>query len=107
MRECISPEGRCCVTLRYLVSGESLEYQFRISTKAISYIVCEVAFAITQPLGKEHFKLPKTTEEWRKIAEKIYHRLNFPNGFGGVDGKHIVFQLGLITEITKGVTVLS
>ena len=34
MRECISPEGRSCVTLRYLASGESfrsLEYQFRIS----------------------------------------------------------------------------
>ena len=41
-RECISPEESCCVTLRYLASGESfrsLEYQFRISKKAISYII--------------------------------------------------------------------
>ena len=76
MREYLSPEERCCVTLRYLASGQSfrfLEYQFRISKKAISYIVYEVAFAITQALGKEHFKTPKTTEEWKKIAEKFYH----------------------------------
>ena len=75
-REYISPEERCCVTLRYLASGEffrSLEYQFRISNKAISYMVYDVAFAITQALGKEHFKTPKATEEWKKIAEKFYY----------------------------------
>ena len=91
MRECISPEERCCSTLRYIASGESfrsLEYQFRINKKGISYIVYEVAFAITQALGKEQFKTPKTTKELKKIAEKFYHRWNFPNGLGGVDGKH-------------------
>ena len=46
---------------------------------------------MTQALGKEHFKTPKTTE-WKKIAEKFYHRWNFPNGLGGADGKHIVLQ---------------
>eukprot|EP00794_Sanderia_malayensis_P001700 gene1700-1894_t len=44
------------------------------------------------PLGKEHFKTPKTTEEWVEIAEKFYRRWNFPNRLGGVDGKHIVLQ---------------
>ena len=94
MRECKNPKERCCVTLRYLASGESfrsLECQFWISKKAISYIVNEVAFAITQALGKEHFKTPKTTE-WKKIAEKFYHWWNFPNWLGGADGKHIVLQ---------------
>ena len=43
-------------------------------------------------MGKEHFKTPKTREEWKKIAEKFYHRWNFPNGLGGVDVKHIVLQ---------------
>ena len=41
MRECIKPEEMCCVALRYFASGESfrsLEYQFRISRKAIPYI---------------------------------------------------------------------
>ena len=82
MGECLSPEERCCFTLRYFVIGESfrsLGYQFRISKKVISCIVYEVAFAITQALGKEHLKIPKTTEEWKKIAEKFYHRWNCPN----------------------------
>ena len=81
--------------LRYLARGESLrsqEYQFGISKKAISYIAYEVAFAIIQALGKEHWKTPKTTEEWKKVAEKFYHWQNFSNELGGVDGKHFVLQ---------------
>ena len=62
--ECISSKERCCITLRYIASGESfrsLRYQFQISTKAVSYRVYELAFAITQALEKEHFKTLKTT----------------------------------------------
>ncbi len=95
MREYIKLEEMCCITLRYLASGESfrsLEYQFRISKKTISYIVQEVCSAIVVALGKEHLKTPKTTEECKEIAVKFYCRWNFPNGLGGVDGKHIVLQ---------------
>ena len=95
MRECRSPEESCCVTLRYLArskSFRSLVYQFRISNKAISDTVCEVAFAITQALGKEHLKTLKNTEEWEKIEEKFHHGWNFPNGLGGAHGKYIVLQ---------------
>ena len=35
---------------------------------------------------------PKTSGEWLKISEKFKKRWNFPNGIGGVDGKHIVLQ---------------
>ena len=48
-------EERCWVTLRYLASGKSfrsLEYKSQISKRAICDIVYEVAFAITQALGK-------------------------------------------------------
>lgn len=95
MRECISPEEMCCITLRYLASGESfrsLEYQFRISKKAISYIIQEVCSAIIKVLGTDNFKTPKTTEEWMEIAKKFQQRWNFPHGLGGVDGKHIIIQ---------------
>ena len=80
MRECISPEERCCVTLRYLASGESfrsLEYQFRISEKAISYIVYKVAFAITQALGKEHLKTPKNYRRMEEDCGKILSPMEF------------------------------
>lgn len=95
MRECIKPEEMCCLTLRYLASGESfrsLEYQFRISKKAISYIIQEVCRAIIETIGKESFKTPQSKEEWMEIAEKFERRWNFPNGLGAVDGKHIVIQ---------------
>ena len=95
LRECIKPEEMCCVALRYLASGESfrsLEYQFRISKKAIAYIVQEVCRAIAETFGKEHFKTSSPSEEWKQIADKFHRRWNFPNGLGGVDGKHIVLQ---------------
>ena len=53
MRECIKPEEMCCEALRYFASGESfcsLEYQFRISRKAILYIVEQVAAVIIKIL---------------------------------------------------------
>lgn len=95
MRKCIKPEEMCCVALRYFASGESfrsMEYQFRISKKAISYIVEEVAVAIIKILGETYLKTPKTSDEWLKISKKFKERWNFPNGIGGVDGKHIVLQ---------------
>ena len=88
MRECIKPKEMCCVTLRYLASGESfrsLEYQFRISKKAISYMVQEVSLAIIKTLGKEYLKAPNTTEEWINIAEKFYDRWG-------------IFQMGLVVS---------
>ena len=75
IKECIKPEEMCCVAVRYFVSGESfrsLEHQFRISRKAILYIVENVAAAIIQILGKIYLKtLLKTTDEWVKISQKF------------------------------------
>ena len=95
MRECIKPEEMCCVALRYFASGESfclLEYQFRISRKALSYIVEQVAAAMIKILGETCLKTLNTTDEWVKISQKFKELWNFPNGLGGVDGKHIVLQ---------------
>ena len=49
MRSPISPSERLALTLRFLATGEtfrSLEFQFRVSRTAISYIVLEVCQAI-------------------------------------------------------------
>ena len=96
MRECIKPEEMCCVALRCFASGKSfrsLEYQFRISRKAIMYIVEQVAAAIIKILGEMSLKTPNTIgEQWVKISQKFKERWNFPNGLGGIDGKHIVLQ---------------
>ena len=66
MRECIKPEEMCCVALRCFASGKSfrsLEYQFRISRKAIMYIVEQVAAAIIKILGEMCLKTPNTIGE--------------------------------------------
>ena len=95
MRECITPEEMCCVALRYFASGESfrsLDYQFQINRKAISYIVEQVPAAIIKILGETYLEKPNTAEESVKILRKFKERWNFPNGLGGVDGKHTVLQ---------------
>ena len=70
MREYIKPEEMCGVALKYFVNGESfrsLDYQFQISRKAISYIVEQVAAAaITKILGETYLKTLNTADEWVK-----------------------------------------
>ena len=59
MRECIKPEEMCCVALKYFASGESfhsLEYEFRIIRKPISYIVEQVAATIIKTLAETYLK---------------------------------------------------
>ena len=66
MRECIKPEEMRSVALRYFASVEffrSLEYQFRISRKAISHIVEQVAAAFIKTLGETYLKTPNTTDD--------------------------------------------
>ena len=94
MRECISHEERCCFTLRYLARGESfrsLEYQFRISDKAILYSL-RSSFCYYPSFGKRTFENIENYIRMEDDCGKFYHRWNFANGFGGFDGKHIVLQ---------------
>ena len=65
------------VTLRFLVTGEtfqSLSFQFRISDRAISYIVKEACNAILKYLVLLYLNLPLTEDEWLLIAEKFKTR---------------------------------
>ena len=75
MRKSISPKKRLALTLRFLATGESfrsLEYQFRINRKAISYIVEDVCVALISTLSSKYLKFPSSPEEWLAI-EKIFH----------------------------------
>ena len=95
MRTAIPPQERLALTLRFLATGEtfrSLEFFFRISRKAISYIVVEVVTAIYDNLAKEFLALPSTAAEWEKIESRFRDRWNFPHCVGAVDGKHVRIQ---------------
>ncbi|XP_057310556.1 uncharacterized protein LOC130648520 [Hydractinia symbiolongicarpus] len=95
MRECIKPEEMCCLTLRYLASGESfrsLEFQFRIGKRTISSIILEVYMTIIEELRIEYLTTPNTEDAWLDISKKFLLRWNFSNGIGAIDGKHIVIE---------------
>lgn len=81
--------------LRYFRSEKSfrsLEYQFRISKKAVSYIKEEVEVAIIKILAKIYLNTPTTTKEWLKILQNFIERWNFRNDIGAVNGKHIILR---------------
>ena len=88
----IKPAERLVLTIRFLATGEtfrSLSFQFRISERAISYIIDEVTKAIVCYVGKDYIKPPSSSQEWSKIAETFLSRWNFPNCLEAIDGKHI------------------
>ena len=93
--EPIRAEERLALTIRFLATGEtfrSLHYQFRISERAISYIVSQVCGAIVDKLGEKYIVLPKTEEEWLQVSELFETRWQFPHCIGAIDGKHIMIQ---------------
>ena len=73
----ISAAERLTVTLKFLATREtfqSLSFQFRISDRAISYIVKEICNAIMKYLVPLYLKVPSTEEEWLSIAKKFETR---------------------------------
>ena len=77
----IRPTERLVLAIRFLVTGEtyrSLSLQFRVSERAISYIIDEVTKAIVQYIGKDYIKIPSTSEDWLKISDTFQSRWNFP-----------------------------
>ena len=95
MRKPISASERVALTLRFLATGESfssLEFQFRISNRAISNIVFEVCEAIYSEMGDTCLAFPSTVEEWKSLERGFREKWNFPHCVGAVDGKHVVIQ---------------
>ena len=81
------------VTLRFLATWETfqlLSFQFRISDRAIFYIVKEIRNVILKYLVPFYLKVQSTEEEWLSIAEKFETRWQYPNVIEVIDGKHVV-----------------
>lgn len=133
MRQAIPAETRLLMTLRFLATGDSfrsLSCAFRVSCPAITSIIHEVVDAIISSLAEDYMKvrvnqdiscvthlftsnsqMPKTTDDWLRIAKEFNDLWNFPhclgalgNGFENIiqtvcinirwlsDGKHIAFR---------------
>lgn len=92
LRPSISAHERLTATLRYLASGRSyvdMKFSTIISPQALSNIIPETCRAIYKVLHKEFLKFPKTTQEWKDIANQFETRWNFPHCLGALDGKHV------------------
>ena len=73
----IRPAERLVLAIRFLATCEtyrSLSLQFRVSERAISYIIDEVTKAIVQYIGKDYIKILSTSEDWLKISETFQLR---------------------------------
>ena len=95
LQEPISAAERLTIAIRFIATDEtfrSLQFQFRRSRSAISYIVIECCLAIYELLGATSLNVPSSEEEWLAISSVFEKRWNFPNCLGAVDGKHIVIQ---------------
>uniref|UniRef100_A0A2M4AT59 Putative nuclease harbi1 n=1 Tax=Anopheles triannulatus TaxID=58253 RepID=A0A2M4AT59_9DIPT len=94
LREAISPDRRLMATLRYLVSGgtlEKLKFPTGIAPQTLGKIVEETCDAIVQVL-KGVIQTPATEEEWKNVAVHFERRWSFPHCIGAVDGKHILIR---------------
>ncbi len=87
----LEPGLKLAVTLRYLATGEtfrSLAFGYRVSHSSIVQFLPEVCEAIILELSPEVMRVPRTAEEWRRVAED-FEKWNMPHCLGAIDGKHV------------------
>ena len=94
-RQAISPGERLAITMRYLVTGDSMQtisFTYRVGHSTISGIIDSTCEALWNVLLSEYMQRPSTPAEWRRIGEGFEHIWNFPHCVGAIDGKHVVMQ---------------
>lgn len=93
-RECIGPNERLCVTMRYLTTGDAqttVAMNYRISPASVGRIIYETCEALWQVLSP-YLQCPKNETDWKRIANEFNLIWNFPHCIGALDGKHVVMQ---------------
>jgi len=94
--DAISSSERLCVTLRYLVTGDSfvtISGSYRMSATTVGRIVKDTSKVIWDVLCAEGFlKVPQMSTEWLSIAKDFEKKWHFNNCIGAIDGKHVSIQ---------------
>ena len=91
-REPLDVGIQVAITLRFLATGDtyiSIGYAFRVAPNTISKVIPATCRAIVDSYGDEVLQLPKTPEEWKKVAHGFQDRWDVPHAIGAIDGKHI------------------
>lgn len=89
-RSTIPAAERLSVTLRYLVTGDSMQtiaFSYRMGHSMVCTIIPETCDAIWHTLAAEYLKSPSTPEDWKRISESYGRIWNFPHCIGAIDGK--------------------
>ena len=82
---------KLAITLRHLATGESyhsLAFAFRVPHNTISLLIREVCQQITEEF-QDLIATPKTTFEWKQIAQVFSSKWQFNHCLGALDGKHV------------------
>ena len=89
-RQPIRPPERLCVTLRFLVTGDSfntIAASYRMSETAVGRVVKETCNVLWMALKREGFlNVPQACDQWKELSKGFENRWNFPNCVGAIDG---------------------
>ena len=91
----IMPDERLALTLRYIATGESfqsLNFQFRISLNAVSYIIKGCCNALVDELVPVFVKTSSSEQEWLEIFKKFEASWSCPYALVAIDGKHVTIR---------------
>ena len=95
LRSPISDAERLTLTLRYLATGDSQQFQsfnFKIGRSTVSNIIRETRDAIWMQLHATYVSTPKSPQEWKRISEEFSSVWNLPHCIGAGDGKHVAID---------------
>ena len=92
----ITPGERLAITIRYLVTGDSMKTIYLSAIEGrhstVGGIIDGTCDAIWSVLMPEYMRRSRSAEEWRQVSEGFEHTWNFPHCVGAIDGKHVVMQ---------------
>ena len=94
-REAIPAEECLTLTLWYLALGDSqqsMSFSYRLGRTTVGGIIYETCLAIWEALCLQYVKSPKSTAEWKSIADEFMDLWDFPRCVGAIDGKHIAIK---------------
>ena len=94
-RQAIPPGERLAITLRYLVTGDSMQtisFSCRVGHSTVSGIIENTCAAIWNVLLPLYMSTPSTAAEWKRISQGFEQTWNFPHCIGAINGKHVVMQ---------------
>ena len=92
MRQPVSVETQVAVTLYYLSDEGCIRKTanaFGLARSTVSVVIRRVCRAISNHMGPQYIKLPKTVPEVEENTRNFLKHFNFPQCLGAVDGTHI------------------